>query len=60
MKIHARGFLVQKKPSEFSITKMDYKNTVSEEADDEPTFNTSPDKHKNKTTKNFSKTSALV
>jgi hypothetical protein len=38
-----------KKPSKFSITKMDYKNTVSEEADDEPTFNTSPDKHKNKT-----------
>ena len=38
-----------KKPSEFSITKMDYKNTVSEEADDEPTFNTSPNKHKNKT-----------
>jgi hypothetical protein len=30
---------------------MDYKNSVSEEADDEPTFNTSPNKHKNKTNK---------
>ncbi len=38
-----------KKPSEFSITKMDYKNTESEEADNEPTFNTSPDKYNNKT-----------
>jgi hypothetical protein len=38
-----------KKPSEFSITEMDYKNTVSEEADNEPTFNTSPNKHKSKT-----------
>ena len=38
-----------KKPSKFSITKMDYKNTVSEEADNEPTFNTSPNKHNNKT-----------
>ncbi len=38
-----------KKPSKFSITEMDYKNTVSEEAGDEPTFNTSPNKHKNKT-----------
>ena len=44
-------FSCAKKPSEFSITKMDYKNTESEEADDEPTFNTSPDKHKNKTNK---------
>jgi hypothetical protein len=42
-----------KKPSEFSITKMDYKNTESEKADDEPTFNTSPNKHKNKTNKEF-------
>jgi hypothetical protein len=33
-------FSCVKKPSKFSITKMDYKNTVSEEADDEPTFNT--------------------
>jgi hypothetical protein len=38
-------FSCAKKPSEFSITEMDYKNTVSEEADDEPTFNTSPNKH---------------
>ncbi len=30
---------------------MDYKTTESEEADDEPTFNTSPNKHKNKTNK---------
>ncbi len=35
-----------KKPSELSITKMDYRNTESEEADNEPTFNTSPDKQK--------------
>jgi hypothetical protein len=42
-------FSCAKKPSKFSITKMDYKNTVSEEADDEPTLNTSPNKHKNKT-----------
>ena len=35
-----------KKPSKFSITEMDYKNTVSEEADNEPTFNNSPNKHK--------------
>ncbi len=40
-----------KKPSEFSIIKMDYRNTESEEADDEPTFNSSPNKHKNKTNK---------
>ncbi len=46
-----KRFSCAKKPSKFSITKMDYKNTVSEEADDEPTFNTSPDKHKNKTNK---------
>jgi hypothetical protein len=46
-----KRFCCAKKPSEFSITKMDYKNTESEEADDEPTFNTSPDKHKNKTNK---------
>ncbi len=44
-------FSCAKKPSEFSITDMYYKNTVSEEADDEPTFNTSPNKHKNKTNK---------
>jgi hypothetical protein len=46
-----KRFSRAKKPSKFSITKMDYKNTVSEEADDEPTFNTLPNKHKNKTTK---------
>ncbi len=39
-------FSCVKKPSEFSITKMDYKNTESEETDNEPTFNTSPDKNK--------------
>ena len=55
-----KRFSCVKKQSEFSITKMDYKNTESEEADNEPTFNTSPNKHKNKLTKNFSKTSALV
>jgi hypothetical protein len=44
-----KRFSCAKKPSKFSITKINYKNTVSEEADDEPTFNTSPNKHKNKT-----------
>ncbi len=41
-----KRFSHAKKPSEFSITKMDYKNTESEEADNEPTFNNLPDKHK--------------
>jgi hypothetical protein len=38
-----------KKPSHFSITECDYKNIASEDSDDEPTFNTSPDKHKHNT-----------
>jgi hypothetical protein len=46
-----KRFSRAKKSSEFSITEMDYKNTESEEADDEPTFNTSPNKHNNKTNK---------
>ncbi len=49
-----------KKPSEFSITKIDYKNTESEEADDELTFNTSPDKHKNKTNEELLQNIRLV
>ncbi len=49
-----------KKPSEFSITEMDYKNTESEEADDNLHSTPHPINIKTKLTKNFSKTSALV
>jgi hypothetical protein len=38
-----------KKPSKFSITECNYKNIASDDSDDEPTINTSPDKHKNNT-----------
>jgi hypothetical protein len=48
-----KRFYRAKNPSKFSITEMDYKNTVSEEAEDEPTFNTSPNKHTNKTNDEF-------
>jgi hypothetical protein len=40
-----------KKPSKFSITEYDYKNIASDDSDDKPTINTSPDKHQNNTNK---------
>ena len=42
-------FTHAKKPSKFLITECDYKNIVSDDSDDEPTINTSPDKYKHST-----------
>ncbi len=53
-------FSSAKKPSEFSITKMDYKNTESERLMMNLHSTPHPINTKTKLTKNFSKTSALV
>ncbi len=42
-------FKCSNKPSQFSITECDYKNIASDDSDNEPTINTSPDKHKHNT-----------
>ena len=42
-------FTYAKKPSKFLINECDYKNIVSDDSDDEPTINTSPDKYKHST-----------